>query len=112
MNLLLKIWKDRSGGPAIAALGPVFGAISSAVSIVSGVAGLFGGKKDKGSSAPAVPEIPTILDAVPKKADPKQAQDRSRRRAAAAVGRGKTVLTSPLGLDDDGGTARTTLLGK
>ena len=88
---------------------PIISALGSALGAVSSISSLFGGgKKDSAPAAPQAP--PTFLADVPKKADPRQAQDRSRRRAAAAVGRGKTVLTSPLGLGDDQSTARTTLL--
>ncbi len=106
MNLLLEIWHDRSGGP----VGPILGIISSVVGIASSF-GLFGGK-EKSAPAPA----PTVSAEAPKpaSAEPaiRQAQDRARRRRASAVGRGGTILTSPLGLSGDEDVARPSLLGQ
>ena len=105
MRILLEIWKDRSGG-----LETIFSVASSLFSVGSSL-GLFGGKKDKGST-PA----PTVLADQPKpaQAEPaiRQATDRARRRRASAVGRKSTILTSPLGLADEGDVARTSLLGQ
>ncbi len=103
MKIILEIWKDKSGGPALG----IISAVSSIFSLGNSL-GLFGGEKKEKAPPP-----PTVLDAVPDKADPKRAVDQSRRRAAAAVGRGKTVLTSPLGAEQEKErTARTILLGK
>ncbi len=103
-QLLLEIWKDRSGG-----LSAVFGAISGLVSIGSSL-GIFGGK-EKSTPAPTVlaPAAPVPVQA---EATTRQAQDKSRRRRASAVGRGGTILTSPLGLQGEEDVARPSLLGQ
>ena len=107
MKILLQIWKDRSGGGAGFSL---LGAVSALFSVGSAL-GLFGGKKDK---APAA--VPTVLAEAPQPSpsEPqvRQATDRARRRRASAVGRKDTILTSPLGLSDEGDIARTSLLGQ
>ncbi len=106
LKTLLEIWKDRSGG-----ISAIIGGVSALFSIGSSL-GLFGGKKEKSAPAPA----PTVLAEAPKPtpAEPaiRQAQDRSRRRRASAVGRGGTILTSPLGLSGDEDVARPSLLGQ
>ncbi len=101
-QLLLEIWKDRSGGPAL-------GILSTIVSVVSGVAGLFG-KKDKTPPAPTV--IAAAAKATGSEPQVRQAQDRARKRRTAAVGRQGTILTSPLGLTGDEDVARPSLLGQ
>ena len=105
MKILLEIWKDESGGPVL----PILSVVGTLFSAASSL-GLFGGKKEK--SAPA----PTVLAEAPKPtpAEPaiRQAQDRSRRRRASAVGRGGTILTSPLGLQGEEDVARPSLLGQ
>ncbi len=102
-QLLLEIWKDKSGG-----FSAIFGAISAIFSIGSSL-GLFGGKKER---APA--PVPTVLAEQPAPAAPKirDAQDRARRRRSASVGRQDTILTSPLGLTGDEDVARPSLLGQ
>lgn len=111
LKTLIEIWKDRSGGPAIAALGPIFSVVSSAVSIIGGISSLFGGKKDKVTPT-VVAEAQKVTGAPQSEAQTRQATDRARRRRASSVGRKDTILTSPLGLSDDGDVARTSLLGQ
>ncbi len=106
MKIFLEIWKDKSGG-----LSAILGVASTLFSAASSL-GLFGGdKKDK---APATAAVPTVLAKEPTPSEPvvRQAQDRSRRRKAAAVGRKSTILTSPLGLTGDDNIARPSLLGQ
>ena len=111
MKILLQILKDRSGGPAIAALGPIVGIVSSAVSILGGISSLFGGKK-----APITPSVladaQKVTGAPQSEAQTRQATDRARRRRASTVGRKSTILTSPLGLEGDDNVARPSLLGQ
>ena len=106
MQILLQILKDRNGGPAL-------GILSTIVSVVSGVAGLFG-KKDETPPSPTV--VSAALEATgapkPSEAQTRQAIDRARRRRASTVGRKKTILTSPLGLTGDEDVARPSLLGQ
>ena len=106
MNIILEIWKDRSGGPAL-------GILSTVVSIVSGVAGLFG-KKDETPPSPTVVSAALEATGAPKPSEPqvRQATDRARRRRASSVGRRGTILTSPLGLTGDDNVARPSLLGQ
>ena len=100
LKTLLEIWKDRSGGID-------FGLVSGILSVVSSVAGLFGGKEKKQSA-------PTVL--APPEGETgqvREAQDRARRRRASTVGRQGTILTSPLGLTTgDDSVARPSLLGQ
>jgi len=106
MQILLQIWKDRSGGPVTFG---VISAIGTLFSIGSSL-GIFGGKGKGGFPAP----FPTVLAEEPAPAEPKvrDAQDRARRRRAVAVGRQGTILTSPLGLAGDESIARPSLLGR
>ncbi len=104
-QLLLEIWKDRSGG-----ISAIFGAISGLVSIGSSL-GIFGGK-EKSTPAPTVlaPAAPVPVQA---EAQTRQATDRARRRRASAVGRQDTILTSPLGAPEgEENIARPSLLGQ
>lgn len=102
MHLILQVLKDRRGGPAL-------GILSTIVSVVSGVAGLFG-KKDETPPSPTV--IKEAAKATGSEAQVRQAQDRARRRRAGSVGRRGTILTSPLGLSGDENVARPSLLGQ
>ena len=111
MKILLEIWKDRSGGIAGIGLGSILGPILG--SIAGNLVGrLFGGKDDDPRTTPELAR--TLVGKKPTPSEPKvrQAQDRSRRRKAAAVGRQGTILTSPLGLTGDEDIARFSLLGR
>jgi len=111
MRIFLEIWKDRSGGPALAItplLGSILGGIATTVG-TSLLGSLFGGKDKADVSQPA-----TLVPTKPEPDAPvlRQATDRARRRKASAVGRQGTILTSPLGLSDDEDVARPSLLGQ
>ncbi len=105
MKIFLQILKDRDGGAALGLFvgKAILGAIGTSL-----VGKLFGGD-DKKTPATVLAPDPVITDPG---TEPRQAQDRARRRRASVVGRKATILTSPLGLAGDEDIARPSLLGR
>ena len=111
MKILLEMWKDRSGGIAGFSIGGLLqGVLGSVLSTVVG--SLFGSDPKPSAKIAAEGIVGKEIKEPDKAGQVIQAQDRSRRRKAAAVGRQGTILTSPLGLTGDEDIARPSLLGR
>ncbi len=91
------------GIETIAAVGSLLSGVAGIGSMASGFMG--------GGGKPQAPQAVTATPNEPAKT-PQQAQDQVRQKAAAAAGRGSTILTSPLGLTDGANTAKPVLLGR